>query len=570
MGKIKVLPPEVISKIAAGEVVERPASVVKELLENSLDAGSSEIKVEVEVGGKNLIRVTDDGEGMSPEDAFLALNRYTTSKIESAEDLFSVQTFGFRGEALSSIAAVSRMKIITRRKGELAGVVIAVEGGELKASEEIGCPLGTSVEVRSLFFNIPARLKFLKTLGTELGQIGEVLARIALAYPQVHLQLFHGGKLVTHYPVREDSRSRLAEALGKEAGKRMHFFQSRDGEVAAQGYAAEPGFDRPNSRGIYLFINQRPVRDRLLIHAVMEAYRNLIPKNRYPWAVVFVQLPPDRVDINVHPSKWEVKFADSEAVHRRVVRSIREMLETAPWLEQTTAPAKEIKDPSLFYLPMTGERISSSYHPPEALPLIGQFEEQGRVSFNSFLGQIDHTYLLFQSEDGLLLLDQHAAHERILLERLLGEFGCGAIRQQSLLFPESLELSLSEAKVIEEQGIDLKKMGFELEPSGKRTFWVKAVPEILMTREPLGFLKEIIHQLASWGKNADLQQPLDPLLRMMACRGAIQAHQPLTPEEASSLLANLQRCTGASRCPHGRPTMIQLTLSDLAKMFGRK
>jgi DNA mismatch repair protein MutL len=568
MGKIKALPPEIISKIAAGEVVERPASVVKELVENALDARSTEIKVDVQAGGRKLIRITDDGEGMTPEDALLALRRYSTSKIEREEDLFAIRTFGFRGEALSSIAAVSKMKIITRKDDALAGVELKIEGGALRGSEAVGCPPGTTVEVRDLFFNIPARLKFLKTQGTELSHIGEVMARIALANDRTHLQLFHDGKLLANYPVREDPSSRLGEALGRETAEKMHFFRTQNGEMEVAGFAGQPGLDRPNARGIYLFVNHRPVRDRLLTHAVMEAYRNLIPKDRYPVVILFVQLPPSSVDVNVHPSKWEVKFADSEIVHRSIVLGIREMLDSTPWLLEGIGPMKELRETPGAYSQSKVDPFFP-FKRQEALELERGAKNQ-ELTHTPFLGQIANTYLLFESSDGLTLIDQHAAHERILLERLWQEFSLGSIRRQPLLFPEIIEVSLPEAKATEEHLTQLERIGFEVEPCGERTFWIKSVPEILATREPIHALKEMILQISSWGKDAGLQRSFDPLLQMMACRGAVQASQAMSQEEATALMADLQRCTSPSRCPHGRPTLLKITLSDLEKMFGRK
>jgi len=570
MGNLKELPPEIIAKIAAGEVVERPASVVKELVENALDAGSRTIKVEVQAGGRKLIRVTDDGEGMSPEEALLALRRYTTSKIDSLEDLFAIRTFGFRGEALSSIAAVSRMKINTKKNGQLAGVSVEVEGGAIKNSQEIGCPPGTAVEVRDLFFNVPARLKFLKTQGTELGHIGDVLSKIALAHPQIQLQLYHEGKLLAHYPIRDEPSARLAEALGKETAGKMHFFQFQNGEVKVHGYGGEPGLNLPNARAIHLFVNRRPVRDRLLSHAVMESYRNSMPKDRYPAVVLFLELPPERVDVNVHPGKWEVKFAEGEAIHRAVVQAIRRMLEKAPWLMFSADQQRpELRESSGAYYQPPGSRpwkvVAPEPFPIEARPVWTEPAASG-----PFLGQIDETYLLFSSSDGLLLMDQHAAHERVLLERLLKEFSSGPIRKQSFLFPETLELAPGEAQIIEEKLTELDRLGFEVEPSGVRTYWVKSVPEVLAAREPLETLKEMIREISSWGQSGQLQKSYDPLLKIMACHGAIQAHRAMRPEEANLLLADLQNCSLPSHCPHGRPTLIKISLTDLEKMFGRK
>ena len=574
MGKIRSLTPEVVAKIAAGEVVERPASVVKELLENALDAGGGSVKVEVQGGGRRLIRVTDDGEGMRAEEALLALQRHTTSKIEFLEDLFALHTFGFRGEALSSIAAVSRMKISTRKEGELAGAELQLEGGVIQHSAETGAPVGTSVEVRDLFFNVPARLKFMKSPGTEMAHIGEILAKTALANPQTRFQLFHEGKLMSTYPLRQDPSARLVEALGEDVAGKIFPFHYRQGELKIEGFAGQPDLDRSNGRGIYLFVNRRPVRDRLLTHAVMEGYRNLIPSNRFPVAVLFVEIPPSEVDVNVHPSKWEVKFSDSETVHRSAIRAIRAMLEATPWLKTSPQEKPEgVREPQGFY---------GASQRGVSFPVFwtGSFRTEPRLepqddsgegtSSVSFLGQIQDTYLIFTSPEGLLLLDQHAAHERILLEKLGNDLAGGNLSRQSLLLPEVVELTSAEAEIVEEHLADLGRMGFEMEPAGVRTFWLKAIPQILSAEEPLPILREMIREISSWQEGADLRKFLDSLLKMMACRGAIQAGRALARQEAHALLFDLQKCRFPSHCPHGRPTLLKITHSDLGKMFGRK
>jgi DNA mismatch repair protein MutL len=574
MGKIKPLPPEVIAQIAAGEVVERPASAVKELLENALDAGSRSVTVEIQAGGRKLIRVTDDGEGMTEEEALLAVQRYTTSKIQVPEDLFALRTFGFRGEALAAIAAVSRMKIVSRREGQTAGTEVQVEGGVLQHSGGKGCPSGTSVEVRDLFLNVPARLKFLKSSGTELGHIGDILAKTALANPHVRFQLLHEGRLLAAYPLREDPSARLVEALGNDVEGKMFPFQYVQGELKIRGFAGEPGLTRPNNRGIYLFVNRRPVRDRLLTHGVLEGYRNVIPRDRYPVAVLFVEVPPSEVDVNVHPGKWEVKFSDSETVHRSVIRGIRGMLEETPWLKTPGATSpRAIREPYGVYLPQ--EKGGSfpfswpaSFIEERNRGMTGDTQDLG--SPFSFLGQIQETYLAFASPEGLVLLDQHAAHERIMLEKLNDDLARGNVSRQGLLLPEVIELTPAEAKITEEHLADLARVGFELEPSGVRTFWIRSIPQILADEEPLSVLREMIKEISSWGKGADLDRSFDPLLKMLACRGAIQANRPMSREEARALLADLQKCRHPSHCPHGRPTMLKITHSDLEKMFGRK
>jgi DNA mismatch repair protein MutL len=569
MGKIKVLSSDVVAKIAAGEVVERPASVVKELLENALDAGGKEVKVEIQGGGRRLIRVTDDGEGMSPEDARLALERYTTSKIESAEDLFAVRTFGFRGEALSSIAGVSKMKIVTRRKEDPSGFEIQIDGGVVIKSGEAGCPVGTSIEVKDLFYNVPVRLKFLKSPSTELVHISESVSRIALANGETQFQLFHDGRLLAHYPVRQSLTARLAEALGQEAGEKMHPFHHRSGEVEITGYAGQPGYDRPNARGIYLFVNRRPVRDRLLHHAVHEAYRSLLPKERNPVVVLFVNLPAYAVDVNVHPSKGEVKFVDTERVHQGVILGIRRLLEISPWLRKKESPKYEAKEPGSAY---------SSHSLPEIFPLKGLEASRppgGKPDHvyageNPFFRQIRRTYLVFATDEGVTLVDQHAAHERIMVEKLQEQFFQNEIQQQLLMMPETLDLPISQAKSVQEHLGDLEKVGFILEPAGERTFWIRAVPVILAGQEPIQILKEMINEICAWGKGADLSRLFTKLIDLMACHGAIQASQAVNREEAAFLLAQLEKCTSPSRCPHGRPTVIKFTVDDLDKMFARK
>ncbi len=569
MGKIKILSPDVIAKIAAGEVIERPASVVKELVENALDAGSTEIKIEAEAGGRRLIRVTDNGDGMTAEDARLAVERHATSKIEDAEDLSAIQTFGFRGEALAAIGAVSRMTIVTKRASEVAGTELKVEGGILKEPGETGCRAGTAIEVRDLFFNTPARLKFLKAQGTELAHIGEVIAKMALANPQVHFQFFHEGRRLSGYPVREDPSARLAEVLGRKDGEKMHFFRGGHGALGAEGFAGAPDVHRANSRGIFLFVNSRPVWDRLLLHGVLEAYRNLLPPNRYPAVILFVKIPPDLVDVNVHPSKWEVKFAESEPVHRLVIQSIRDMLEKTPWLSQPQGKGGEFREGPTAYVP--AERKASLPLDLQA-PLGWPARETGFPVRDSipFLGQVAQTYLLFSSSEGLILVDQHAAHERVLFERLQNEFSRGSLPPHPLLIPESVELSFRETKIVEESLPQLEQMGFTLEGSGERTFWVKSVPQILSGRAAMAVLREIVQELSSWEKNANLRRSFDPLLRLLACHSAIQASQTIQSDQAKTLLTELQKCKSPSNCPHGRPTLVKITVPELEKMFGRK
>ncbi|MGB9700335.1 MAG: hypothetical protein ACPL5I_13230, partial [Thermodesulfobacteriota bacterium] len=399
--------------------------------------------------------------------------------------------------------------------------------------------------------------------------IGDLISKIALANPHVHVQFFHDGRLLNNYPVREDPYPRLVEALGRDVAEKLYPFAAINGEIRVHGFASQPDLNWPQARGIYLFVNKRPVRDRLLLHAVMEAYRNLMPRDRYPIVILFVEIPPALVDVNVHPSKWEVKFADQQAIHSSILSGIKEMLGQAPWLKKEAwawKELKELKETPEKYFSSTQE---SAYYFPQQVKLYKESEEPS-LSGHSYLGQIASTYLIFASEDGLILLDQHAAHERILLEKLQAELFQGRIKSQPLLFPEILDLTPAQAKILEGFIDELGKLGFELQASGERSFWVKGVPAILVEKDPLPLLTEIIQEISSWGKQGNAQKSYDPLLKIMACRGAIQAAQPLTPEEAQALLGELQKCSFSSNCPHGRPTMINISLSELEEMFGRK
>jgi DNA mismatch repair protein MutL len=452
------------------------------------------------------------------------------------------------------------MKIVSRRDGQSAGVEVRVEGGVLQHSGETGCPSGTSVEVKDLFFNVPARLKFLKSPGTELGHIGDILAKTALANPHARFQLLHEGKLLAAYPLREDPSARLVEALGKDVQGKMFSFQYRQGELKIGGFAGEPGLTRSNNRGIYLFVNRRPVRDRLLTHGVLEGYRNVIPRDRYPVAVLFVEVLPSEVDVNVHPGKWEVKFSDSETVHRSVIRGIRGMLEETPWLKNTgPASPQAIREPSGAYFP---QEKDLSF--PRSGPASFQGERNKGITGDirdsdspfSFLGQIQETYLIFASPEGLVLLDQHAAHERIMLEKLSDDLARGNVSRQGLLLPEVIELTPAEAKITEEHLADLARVGFELEPSGVRTFWIRSIPQILAEEEPLNALREMIKEVSSWGKGPTWTVPSIPL----KCWPAEERsrHRPWGGR-SPALLAD---CRNAGILPTApwRPTMLGLPI----------
>ncbi|HEX16757.1 MAG TPA: DNA mismatch repair endonuclease MutL [Deltaproteobacteria bacterium] len=540
MGRIRILPPGLVSKIAAGEVIERPASVVKELVENSLDAGASRIRVELVDGGRRAIRVTDDGEGMTPEDAELALKRHATSKIASEEDLGRILTLGFRGEALAAMAEVSRLILITRAEGYPA-VRLVVEGGQLKEKREVGAPRGTQVEVKDIFFNLPARRKFLKASQTELGHATEAVIRMALARPEVDFRVEHEGReILSLQPSSE--RDRVAAILGRELHPHLAEVDRTDGPLRVKGWVTLPPYARGNTRGIYFYVNRRYIRDKILGKVLGEAYSRLLPRGAYPVAVLFLEVPPEEVDVNIHPTKMEVKFRHTEDVYHLLREALEEVLGSGDvhLPSGMSSPSSQVQESPAPYVP--------------TLPLR---PEEGEDRFRP-LGQIGQTYLLVEGEKGLLVVDQHAAHERVLYERLKSR----RVPAQKLLLPAVVELQGMEAEVLLERRSELAALGFEVEPFGPRSVAVKAIPSLIRVHE----LKETLEEVASeiTGDNG-----LERARVLLACRGAIKASTPMTPEEIGRLLRELFSTSHPRTCPHGRPTFIEITLEELHRRFKR-
>ncbi len=629
MSKIRILPEIVSNKIAAGEVVERPASVVKELVENALDAESTRIVIEVEGGGRRTIRVSDNGGGMDRDDALLALERYATSKIASDTDLFSIRTLGFRGEALPSIAAVSRLTIVTREKQADAGTEIRVSGGKIEHVAETGAPPGTMVTVENLFFNTPARRKFMKSVATEMGHIADSIAGIALGHPEVYFRLVHDGRTLKSWPAAVDRLDRVAAVLG--AGLRGDLYPvARQADCGAvSGWVSDPKQFRSTSRGVFVFVNGRHVRDRVIQHALLAGYRQRLVKGQYPVATLFIGIPHDQVDVNVHPTKNEVRFAQQHLIHGLVQAAVSETLECLnrpQWVRtEEPRPAFLRKDPCIaenreisygaegprrgaetarglaheppdqeggqgrdaqapcgagggrddFAQNGTGRTLPGRPRQTAAQAVDGRLPEQAalweKTGFGGLrlIGQLHNSYVLCESEGGLVLVDQHAAHERILYERLRRRSERLKTEAQRLLVPETIELSFHETVVLQRLMAEFDAFGLEIEPFGTNTFVVRSVPAMLAGRDIATLVREIVETLAAEGFGDGPEAPLDASLKLIACHGAIRAHQALSDRQIRELLSGLDACENPSNCPHGRPTWLRWSIRELEKSFKR-
>jgi DNA mismatch repair protein MutL len=581
--KIRVLDPVVANKIAAGEVVERPASVVKELVENSLDAGATRLDIEVEEGGKRLIRVADNGCGMSQEDAILALQRHATSKISTAEDLSHIRTLGFRGEALPSIAAVSQMTLTTREAESPAGVQIVVEGGTVSDFRMVGCPPGTTVEVRNLFFNTPARLKFLKTPATEIGHIMDHISRFSLLYHQVSFRLRHNAHEVLVAPATEEMRHALVTVYGKEVAREMIPLALEGGTVRIYGYIGKPALARSNRNFQAFFVNGRSVQSRVLQHALYEGYHTLLLSGRHPVAVVVLEIDPQLVDVNVHPAKAEVRFTRDWEVHNLLRRAVREALEqaqgvgTGARLEPAPTEA-EVPLPNLepgLPAPLSQPLSPSLGRPGGAADggLQVELPEEGDSRFPQRilpLAQIKNSYILAETDEGLLIIDQHAAHERILYEQMQARAESERVPSQLLVIPFTLQCSPREARAVEEHLTTLNELGFQIEPFGREAFLVRAIPLPLAKQRYEQILRDLIDELVATATVQGLRRQQDDLLRLMACKAAVKAGDALAPQEIEALIVQMRQATMPFACNHGRPTMIRITEEELERLFKRK
>jgi DNA mismatch repair protein MutL len=665
MGRIHLLSEQVANKIAAGEVVERPASVVKELLENALDAGATRIRISVEAGGKKLIQITDNGCGMVRDDAMLAFERHATSKIKDAEDLLSVATLGFRGEALPSIASVSRLRLETcaaESGSPVAGTVIEINGGKMARVEEAGLPQGTSITVRDLFFNTPARKKFLKAESTELSHIASLVTHYALAHPEKHFELHSATNAMLVAPPVEGYSERVYQVFGKEtleqliavAGvqrlehvglpqpppwRRQEVEDGEEdergagatpGEMRLHGFVSKPEIQKLNRNSIYVFVNGRLIRDRLVQHGLMEAYRNIIPPTVYPVVLLFLELPAGEVDVNVHPSKTEVRFRQSTVLHDFVRDTVRAALMKARPAPQFTTEIHAHPTAGSGLMPgargplpdiVPGRGTRARYEPaggagfvleaPFAPPVSPRFEFEGGIAVEADaatevggeaspfaraiaddgcapqlevrdeeptlaalatlrpLGQICNSFILAVNENGLWIVDQHVAHERVLFERVLKQRAAQKVESQRLLMPIVLELSPAQQAVFAEIADELEHNGFEAEPFGARSLAVKVAPAGVDAAAVENMLHELLDQISREQQSLNLEKIRGRIAASIACHAAIKVNMPLEQNKMEWLLAELAKTDHPMSCPHGRPVVLRYSVRDIQKAFKR-
>lgn len=610
---IRILPPTLINRIAAGEVIERPASVVKELVENALDAGSTRIDVVLEQGGKNRIVVTDNGKGMSQNELILAVQRHATSKLPS-DDLLDIRFLGFRGEALPSIGSVSRMSITSRTAGSENAWQLSIEGGDV--SEPIPATLagGTSIQVCDLFYATPARLKFLKTDRTEVSQTVDMLSRLAMAHPDISFSLTSDGKNMFKVAATNGKLERLRDVMGKEFAENALPLSYIRGEVSLTGFAALPTFNRGTSTEQYLFVGGRPVRDRLLLGAVKGAYQDVLAHNRYPVVALFIDLPSEEVDVNVHPAKAEVRFRDSQMIRGMIVGAIRNALASAGFRASNTVGAQALErfatasssygsSPSYNYSqpqqqtafatlheaamrvfepqPDIGSLIPHDMLPPLARPseiyneIYSTQEYEQNVDYINYpLGaarcQLHKTYIIAETKDGLVIVDQHAAHERLVLEQMKTSLEKQNIARQKLLIPEIVQLdeAMTEALIARKQ--ELLELGFSIENFGSGTIIVRETPAMLGEIDVQGLVRELADNISEYGETLALREKIEQLSGTIACHGSVRAGRSLNTTEMNSLLRQMEQTPRSGQCNHGRPTYIELKRKDVEILFGRR
>jgi DNA mismatch repair protein MutL len=589
MGKINRLPADLANQIAAGEVVERPASVVKELVENAIDAGARRVQIHVELGGKKQVRVEDDGEGMGPEDARLAIERHATSKIRRADDLAAILTLGFRGEALPSIASVSHFVLRTRARGLTSGTEIRVNGGAVASVTEIGAAEGTVVEVNDLFYNLPARRKFLKSDGAESAQVSRIVTQLALAYPEVGFTLTSAARTVLQAPPAASPRDRLYQVYGERDD--LMEVRKEAGGMRIAGFIAALAEQGPTRGPQNLFINRRIVKDRTIAHAIIDSYSQASIKERSPEVHLFIEMPADALDVNVHPTKAEVRFRDQSLVHEVVRRAFMEALgqsgvpqlqlqpETARqfpvspalpgvlaggiypnrWLPNAAAPGTMAPD-SIAPGTVVPGTIAPSTLAPAATPTLKPLIP---------LGQFRDTFIIAVDDEGLAIIDQHVAHERVLFERVMERLTTGRFESQRLLVPMVLDLAPSACQALINRTAELERFGFELEGFGGATIKVTAVPALLKIEDCSKALLALAEDLEGLDRGAQVQDALQRIAATTACHAAVKANYPLTYEKMAHILEELRATAYSTVCPHGRPVMLRLTRREIEKNFDR-
>ena len=594
-GRIIVLPETLTNRIAAGEVVERPASILKELLENALDAGATEITVDLEKGGCQSVRVTDNGEGITREDVPLAFARYATSKIGAFEDIYRIHSFGFRGEALPSIASISRIEMVTRQASSQAGTRVIIEGGEVEELTDAGCPVGTSLLVSRIFEPVPVRRKFLKSDMTEQGYCLDVITRLALMHPMVKIRVSAGTKLILNIPAVQDPAERIALTLGQDFRRQL---VPAAGEILGarlRGFVSRPEFTRSSAAQMYLYVNRRFIKDYLLNHAVMTAYRRLIEARRYPAVILGLEIAPGDVDVNVHPAKMEVRFRNPREIYALIVETLGGAIGAGLVPEAAGAARSSGAGPAgyasrieealkryrvssgpdkLFFGVQLPEKREAPAAPPPLSP--GTVREPERPNerrcFSDLLyvGQVAGTYLIFSGEEGMVLVDQHAAHERVLFEKLRGQAQEEKAVGQRLLIPEVVSLPPRDIAFLTETAPILEEAGMEVEPFGGDSIVIKAIPALLSHAEARTLIIDLLSDCAEAARDLPLLERREKIFTALACRGAVRANRDLTGPEVTGLCRDLDAIPHALTCPHGRPLAVSISVYELEKMFKRR
>ena len=570
MARVHRLPDDLANQIAAGEVVERPASVVKELVENAIDAGARRIAIQVELGGKKQVRVEDDGEGMDPGDARLAIERHATSKIHRAEDLAAIRTMGFRGEALPSIASVSHFMIRTRSRGQESGTEIHVHGGTVASVAEAGCAEGTTVEVNDLFYNLPARRKFLKSDGAESAQVSRIVTQLALAHPGVGFTLSSAGRLVLQCPPAGSRRDRLYQLYGDRPD--LIDVRKEAGGLTLTGFIAALAEQGPTRGPQNLFINRRIVRDRTIAHAVIDAYSQASIKERSPEVHLFIDMNPEWVDVNVHPTKAEVRFRDQSLVHEVVRRALMDALgrSTIPQLT-LSSPSESPAAPAAIPLPgaLEGGSFPNRWIPQGPLRGVPPAAEPISIRPLIPLGQFRDTFIIAVDDEGIAIIDQHVAHERVLFERVMERLTAGRLESQQLLIPLVLDLAPAAHDALVTRAAELQRLGFELEGFGAASIKVSAVPAVLRAADCSKALQALADDLEGLDRGADVRDALQRIAATTACHAAVKANDPLTYEKMAHILDELRATAYSTICPHGRPVLLRLTRREIEKNFDR-
>lgn len=612
MSNIKVLPQTVVTKIAAGEVIERPASVLKELIENSIDAGATHIEVQLEDGGKKLIKISDNGIGMDRDDVEIAFLSHATSKLRSDEDLFSIKTLGFRGEALPSIGAISQTRIISRTKDALIGSEIKIEGGNLNKVKEKGAPEGTQIDVHNLFYNTPVRRKFLKSTQTEMAHISEMVIRFALAYPNIHFNVIHNGKKTLTFPTAKDLKERITTIFGNEIGKNLITINLKEPDISIYGYILPPAHNRPNTKMQFIFLNGRYIRDNIIFHAINSAYQNLLMSRRSPIVFLNLQIDSSDVDVNVHPTKIEVRFKNTGLIHDQLYSAIHSALmhtefhsplqftgrhnHTGIEPSPVTATGRSVPDGNAGISQKHGEGVSLNENKESVMKSMSDFflrsldketpchkdeykqthlpssENESlfkRESRFTSCIQVHNSYIVEETADGLNIIDQHALHEIILYHEIWKHIKSSELAIQKLLIPELIELTPRDFVTIMNLKNEFCALGLEIEEFGKSTTAIRTHPQILKNLDFHGLIQSVLEEIDSDEIKGETDSILRKIAKIMACKGAVKAGQRLTSQEIQSLLERRKNEIVTDFCPHGRPTTLEFKVSELEKQFKR-